>query len=1393
MKSAVKSVDINLMSSNDGTKASRPNPDQEPVLRTVSEGENMSFNKQNAISGKGEGVNSAVDQAKDFKPKPDRGYIDESKEEVIICQLKSSSCFSVPLSIEGIHIHATIDSAAEVTIISDRVLAKFTSPPPIIRSLTFNTAARDSKMSGKLVGPVDIQLGSHTFHDFIFVAPIVDDMLLGLDLMKKYGFLIDIPAEELLIKGIRIPMIYGRERDHRRYPVRLYGTTLVPPWSAARVNCSLDVEVEGAVLFEPDPGLPVLVPRTLHSGTSQFSLYVLNPTEQPVKLEAGKSVGEGFFVEELGKQPIINEVNLENGVPEHLQTLFDESSEHLDSAQKEKLSNLLFNYGNVFAEHEFDLGNFNLIKHRIDTGDAAPIKLKMRRTPLNFVDEEKNHLKKMLDAGVIEPSVSEWAAPPVLVRKRDGGVRWCIDYRKLNDVTKKDVYPLPSIEECIDTLGGNQWFSKLDANAAYWQVHIDQKDREKTAFITKYGLFHFVRMGFGLCNAPATFSRVMDLILSGLNWNISLAFLDDVIVLGRTFDDHLHNLELVLGRFQTYGLKLKAKKCSLFQQRVEFLGREIDAEGLHLKQQHIQAVLEWPRPTSIQELQRFLGLVNYHRLFLKNCAEIADPLYALTSKKRAFIWEEHHQQAFEELKQSLVSAPVLALPNCQDEFILDTDASHNAIGAELLQVQNGVERVIAYGSLSLSPEQRRYCVTRKELLAVVKFVQQYRHFLLGKPFKVRTDHDSLRWLLNFREPHGQLARWLEVLSQYDLFIEHRPGKKHSNADALSRRPDHFNIGCENYSLGVHPTDLPCGGCSYCERAHKNWSTFASLVDNVIPLSKQEHVSEDHSSDMCITYMDISVGDKDPNIFVQGEDNPSYSFVKGEASKNINQICPDSDEFTDAQAKDPFLSYLKQYLVDQSEPNEGVIMLWGERQKAMWIARDNFCLKDGIIYKKSSPNDRIVVPVSLQQNIISLNHDLPLTGHAGIDRTLAKIKGKYYWRGLTVDVKAFVTKCAICNTNKKPRQKGKFPMTIFHSGIPMERVHLDFLGPLPKTKQGNQYILVIVDQFTKWVECIPLPAQTAEVTARAAVNEFFSRFGCPLQIFTDQGRNFESHLFRSMCKLLKINKTRTTAYRPSANGQVERFNRTLMDAIRCFINSSPSDWDYYLPQLAGAIRSTVNRSTGFTPNMLMLGREVTQPVELVYPLPPKEKPELVDQYCATLRDSLERAHDTARDKLQSVVNLRKRDYDIKIKQHSFDVGDRVYILNFASKPGKGRKLQSPWKGPATIISKINPYLYQVAYHRTTYVVNHDQLKLCTDDSPVPSLPKRGNRKEQYCLCRQADDGSFMIQCDFCLEWYHGRCIQLTREEGEAMDRFRCPVCGLRQKYGLDDFVVLTPPK
>ena len=320
----------------------------------------------------------------------------------------------------------------------------------------------------------------------------------------------------------------------------------------------------------------------------------------------------------------------------------------------------------------------------------------------------------------------------------------------------------------------------------------------------------------GLCNAPATFQRAMQLIFWGITWKEILSYLNDLNVLGTSFEDHLANLRKSFKCIRQYGLKLKPQKCCLFQTEVPFLGKLVSREGIAMDPKKTKAVMDWPIPKSQRDVVSFLGFVNYHRHHIKGFAEIASCLYELTGPKSHFKWTPAHQEAFEKLWDQLVCTPVLVYPNTKDQFILDADASHKAIGAELIQVQNGEEKVISYGSHSLTPSQQNYCTTCKELLAVIRFCREYHHYLLGRSFIVHTDHSSLTWLMRSKQPEGQLARWLEELSQFDMTIQHRPGCKR-NTDGLSRIPEEGFCNC--YQAGVNLADLPCAGCKYCTRVH----------------------------------------------------------------------------------------------------------------------------------------------------------------------------------------------------------------------------------------------------------------------------------------------------------------------------------------------------------------------------------------------------------------------------------------------------------------------------------------------------------------------------------------------------------------------------------------------
>ena len=471
-----------------------------------------------------------------------------------------------------------------------------------------------------------------------------------------------------------------------------------------------------------------------------------------------------------------------------LKTLRDAATAGLDAYQTQAVEHMLRDNKAVFSNDSGDLGKTDLVQHEIQTGDTKPIKQAPRRIPIHRRELVAELVAEMKTKGVIEDSSSPWASPIVLVQKKDGSLRFCVDYRRLNAVTEKDAYPLPRIDDTIEAFSGAQWFSTLDLTSGFWQVGLTEEAKKKTAFCIPGGLYQFKVLSFGLCNAPGTFERLMESVLAGLPWKTCLVYIDDVIIFSKTFEQHVADVEEVLERLGKAGMKLKAKKCEMFRPEVTFLGHVVGRDGVRTDTQKTEAVRKWTQPKDVSELRSFLGLCAYYRRFVERFAEKAAPLYQLTEKKNPFIWKAEQEAAFRELKDRLITSPILGYPQPEGRYILDTDASDTGLGAVLSQEQDGAERVIAYLSRSMSKEERRYCVTRKELLAVVFAAKKSRHYLLGKKFLLRTDHGSLTWLMNFKEPQGQVARWIEALSEFQFDIKHRPGRIHNNADALSRSP-----------------------------------------------------------------------------------------------------------------------------------------------------------------------------------------------------------------------------------------------------------------------------------------------------------------------------------------------------------------------------------------------------------------------------------------------------------------------------------------------------------------------------------------------------------------------------------------------------------------------------
>ncbi|UYV80731.1 hypothetical protein LAZ67_19001552, partial [Cordylochernes scorpioides] len=460
----------------------------------------------------------------------------------------------------------------------------------------------------------------------------------------------------------------------------------------------------------------------------------------------------------------------------------------LSEIQRLQLVSCLDEFIGIFDFGSTPIKPTSTVKHKINTGDQSPIKQRPYRVAPSERRLIQDEVNKMIENHIVKPSESPWSSPVILVRKKDGTWRFCVDYRRLNKITKKDVYPLPRIDDALDSLAGSSYFSTMDLRSGYWQIEVDEKDREKTAFITPDGLYEFQVMPFGRCNAPATFERMIDSVLGSLKWNMCLCYLDDIVVYAPTFEEHLRRLQLVLSCIQKAGLSLNHKKCLFGSRRIKILGHLVDANGIHPDPDKVEAVSKFPRPRNISELKSFLGLCSYYRRFIENFADKARSLHDLLKTEKHFYWDAAQEKAFEVLKTALISEPVLGHFDESADTHLHTDASGHGIGAVLLQIQGGKERPIAYASRSLTKAENNYSTTEKECLDVVWSISEFRPYLFGRPFTVVTDHHSLCWLVGQKDPSGRLARWALKLQEFDVTVIYKSGRKHKDADCLSRSP-----------------------------------------------------------------------------------------------------------------------------------------------------------------------------------------------------------------------------------------------------------------------------------------------------------------------------------------------------------------------------------------------------------------------------------------------------------------------------------------------------------------------------------------------------------------------------------------------------------------------------
>ena len=1162
----------------------------------------------------------------------------------------------IELGITGKKCQCLVDTGCEINLIPRRFLEEVEIQPSA-RTLQ---AANGTEIG--VLGEVELEvdIGERRIPTKFIVTDQVSEILIGIEWLQEHKCNINFAKSIIDIHGKSIPLLKKVTRNTcnriilqedveipAETEMNVYGKIVYSDLSKSgrgpRITnpreCIPGIHVACTLLPERSLGLPV---------------RIMNVKKVTQEMKKGDYLTE---VQEIDGEITIEDESLagkeerEEKIDQHIRKLIEEIDTEVPPEEKEQLDHLMNQYRDIISSDEYDLGRTSMIQHKIETGNSKPVRQTLRRTPLAhsyLIDEQLDLLTKQ---GIIQPTNSEYSSNVVLVRKKDSSWRFCIDFRKLNDLTVKDAYPLPRIDDCLDALAGSTWFSTLDMRSGYFQVEIDPKDAHKTAFVTKRGSFQFRVMPQGLCNAAATFQRLMHLVMAGLNYNACLVYLDDVIIFAPNLELHLKRLEEVFERFRSAGLKIRADKCHLLQKEVNFLGYRINEEGIGTDPRKIEAVISWPTPINLKELRSFVGLCAYYRRFVKDFAGVAEPLHALTRKDAVWRWTAECRYAFEELKRRLTTTPIMALPLDEGIYLLDCDASQHHIGCVLSLEIEGRERVIAYGSRLYSRAEMHYCVTRKELLAVVYFTKLFKQYLLGRHFIIRTDHAALKWLRKTPEPIGQQSRWLEQLEAFDYEVVHRPGVKHGNADALSR--------------------IPCKQCKMIDEDQE----VINAIDEIVLLEDTTDfwdpikLAELQKHDIALAEFYVMKSEK-------GNEKPPWESIKG---------CSDIT-------------------------------------KTLWTLWSEIIIEDGVMYRKvqkleAMESQQVIIPICLRKGVVRMAHSGMTGGHLGIARTKDQVRRRAYWPGWSKFVERFCLSCHPCSRYRrgKPPRRGELnPIAV---GMPFEILSLDITGPHPKSTKGFTYILTAMDHFSKFAFAFPLRNQEAGTIARILVDQVFGLIGMPRQILTDQGRNFESELFRELCKCLGIDKIRTSTYKPSTNGMLERFHRTLNSMLAKVINESQRNWDEMLQQVMAAYRSSVHATTGFSPNFIVFGQENRAPIDIVMGTieKPLERNLSFNEFVANKQNQMTLAYEKVRNCLRKTAQRRKDYYDVKVKPTVYQPGDRVWYFYPRRYLKRSMKFQFVYTGPYTILRRTGPVNYLIRKNAKSlpFIAHTDKLKPCVD--------------------------------------------------------------------------------
>jgi Retroviral aspartyl protease./Reverse transcriptase (RNA-dependent DNA polymerase)./Integrase core domain. len=1167
-----------------------------------------------------------------------------------------------------------IDTQADISLIKEHVLLKPTNIDSRyriqIQGITRDTVSSLGNISSKLYLNADTLINQQ-FQVVHSSFPIPADGILGKDFIKANRCTLDFNSMYLTVcndnRYLNLPLIQETTTTHISIPPRCE--------VFRKMKCG---NIIGDHVIDQQEIIPGVFTAQAIVSDSNPLVRILNTNSYAVSIPSSHAVTST----PLSNFHVLNKTDTN---PVRTNEILKHLTPNFPNFAKDRLTDICSKYTDIFALENEPISTNNFYQQRITVNNNKPIYIKNYRIPHIMKKEINEQVTSMLQRDIIEPSTSAYNSPIILVPKKSSDKtqkwRFCVDYRQLNKHIIPDRFPLPRIDDILDSLGRAKFFSILDLFSGFHQVSLHPDSRDITSFSTEQGSYRFKTLPFGLNLAPNSFARMMSIAFSGLNPTTSFLYLDDIIVIGASEDHHLKNLTSVFDTLRKHNLKLNPNKCRFFRKEVTFLGHKCTDKGILPDNSKFSVINQYPRPTDKDAVKRFIAFCNYYRRFIKNFANIAYPLNVLTRKRTDFIWSDECEQAFKTLKNSLIKPPILQYPDFDKQFIVTVDAAKHGSGAILSQVTDNNDLPVAFASMAFTKGELNKSVIEKELTAIHWAIKFFKPYIYGTKFLVRSDHKPLQYLFAKKDPSSKLTRMRLDLLEYDFEIEYIPGKQNVGADALSRIDFKLLKILDNNTSILRVTTRSMNTNKH-ELPVKDPTERTSIIHAYEPINCSE----------CYCWPQLTfVSNNKDNVLTINIFNKKRHLL----TTRLVRLYGTHDE----QTLQLILKAVAEMANDINRYNFTV-----------YLSDDIFKMFNIEVFKQTAnatltklsvaiiPPVRPISSTNEKLKLFKMFHNDPVHGgHCGVYRLYSKLKSQYKWHNMLKDVKDYVSKCKTCTLNKPAIKNREYLQLTPTPQQAFDITIIDTIGPFPISENGNRYALTAICDLTKYLIVIPIPNKEAITIAKAIFFNIIRYFGILKVIRTDLGTEYANNIMLELCKLLKIEHKTSTPYRHESLGTIERNHRTLNEYLRSYINNNHTDWDHYVLLFNYCYNMTPSTVLhGYTPFELVFGKRPTTPEFISSPITPIYN---IDNFAKELKHRLQVAHSRVQEYLQKDKVLRKTFYDGKASPANLNINDKVLVRDEAR-----HKLDPVYKGPLVItrIDGVNASIRDPVTRKTTTV-------------------------------------------------------------------------------------------